>query len=733
MFGFLGSPDSNLKSKGDELRRLAKEGNLPAMQLIIKEARDAIDTTDSTDGWTALMISSALGKLEVVKWLVHGASANVNLKDPMNGWSAIMCAAAKSRMDVAIWLAQNGSDVNLKNNAGKCALDILRDPVKKQLLSDAAKAAAATTASLNDPSSLSPSPSDGSDATVNGINLGGLTAAQLLAHKLAARKKAQALAAQAAQARSKAKAQVGALLNNGSPASMPAPAPMPSSSPIPAPAPAPVLSTGPSTTSSSSATKSPLSMDAAKEEQRRKLALAMSKTASGLSPMSYGAGSTTSTTSSPVPGQSQDNSAPAVVFSGGEDLNLKSKMAAFARTKAESAAVSDSSSSDPALANLTTLANAEEQRRARLSALMRQNGFGPSLAASSNAAAAASTTATSTTSVSATPLSSSYPTMTETPPPAPAPSSTTSTTTPYNGSRSSPLVSTTTTSPLVSTTTTATQGYQLNQSSEASALAARQAGETAAAAAEARRKAERDRMVDRELEKHAKSSVQDWVNKLRSGDVSSPPPPLEQLGIDSNMIRSPMSVRSPMSAPGMGMGMGMGGMMGAMSPSSYTSYPVTPAREGSLEELKGDFKFMMDSFKTLFTDMEEMKGKMAQLEHANHLLTGQLRAVLEKQQRQDAESDKLRVKELNALSIVEDRIAEVQASSKLEMDAVAAQVHGVLSEQLHDELTAVTADIINARDKVEQSIRRDIDEMKTTFSKQLEHHKQLFDHIVPAL
>ena len=91
------------------------------------------------------------------------------------------------------------------------------------------------------------------------------------------------------------------------------------------------------------------------------------------------------------------------------------------------------------------------------------------------------------------------------------------------------------------------------------------------------------------------------------------------------------------------------------------------------------------------------------------------------------------MKELNALSIIEDRIEELRSSSQATLEGMVAQMHDSINERMHDQLSNTVVDQANARDELEQRLKGSLDDLKKDLGDQIEHHKQLFDHIVGAL
>jgi hypothetical protein len=249
---------------------------------------------------------------------------------------------------------------------------------------------------------------------------------------------------------------------------------------------------------------------------------------------------------------------------------------------------------------------------------------------------------------------------------------------------------------------------------------ARGEAEVAHAHAQAQRSNEKKKRDDHYLEKEAKSSVQDWVAQMRDGKFS-PPPPLKHLGIDEEKIRSP-SAMSPMgmgwSGSPAGMGMGTG---------------VALSGTGTLEELRGDVMALTKTVNVQTRNLELYKNTIDEQAHTIKRLTDELMVIMGKQSRLSDEAEQMRVKELNALSIVETRVEDMKVSFERHLDSSVARLHDNLTEQVHDQMSSTAMDLLNGRDASEKALRAEIAAIKSHFSEQIEHHKQLFDQIVTAL
>ena len=75
---------------------------------------------DETGGYTALMIASAYGRVEIAKMLLDN-HANVNIKDA-EGATAIILASMRGHFNIVKLLLENGANINDKDNDGNTAI-----------------------------------------------------------------------------------------------------------------------------------------------------------------------------------------------------------------------------------------------------------------------------------------------------------------------------------------------------------------------------------------------------------------------------------------------------------------------------------------------------------------------------------------------------------------------------------------------------------------------------------
>ena len=79
------------------------------------------------------MEASYEGHLKVIKYFIENGKVNVNAKDD-DGWTALMRASWRGYSEIVKYLVKNGSDINIKNNDGKTALDLTDSEEIKEVL-----------------------------------------------------------------------------------------------------------------------------------------------------------------------------------------------------------------------------------------------------------------------------------------------------------------------------------------------------------------------------------------------------------------------------------------------------------------------------------------------------------------------------------------------------------------------------------------------------------------------
>jgi serine/threonine-protein phosphatase 6 regulatory ankyrin repeat subunit B len=104
----------------DRFLRIAKDGNLDELKELLK--RSDIDVNiQNKDGYTALNMASANGRLDKVKELLN-QGIDVNIQDS-DGWTALIWASFKGHLDIVKELLKRDKiDVNIKTKNGYTAL-----------------------------------------------------------------------------------------------------------------------------------------------------------------------------------------------------------------------------------------------------------------------------------------------------------------------------------------------------------------------------------------------------------------------------------------------------------------------------------------------------------------------------------------------------------------------------------------------------------------------------------
>jgi len=103
------------------LMKASAIGRLDVVQFLV--GRDGVDVNKTEDyGRTALMLASMGGHLEIVKILVdHGADLN---KTNVNGRTALMLASMRNHLNVVKYLVEHGADLKITDNDGETAITI---------------------------------------------------------------------------------------------------------------------------------------------------------------------------------------------------------------------------------------------------------------------------------------------------------------------------------------------------------------------------------------------------------------------------------------------------------------------------------------------------------------------------------------------------------------------------------------------------------------------------------
>jgi uncharacterized protein len=102
-----------------DLIEAAKQGDMTALSGAFKKGTD-INLQDN-DMVTALMHASALGHIDIVKFLIE-KGADINAKNSWAGWNALIYSSMNGKTETVKYLIEKGADVNTKDNEGKTAL-----------------------------------------------------------------------------------------------------------------------------------------------------------------------------------------------------------------------------------------------------------------------------------------------------------------------------------------------------------------------------------------------------------------------------------------------------------------------------------------------------------------------------------------------------------------------------------------------------------------------------------
>ena len=126
--------DVNVKNANEETALIlsSKIGNIPIVKYLVENGAD-INAKDK-NGKTALILAS---KIEIVKFLVsssHGQAVDINAKDK-NGNTALISASRIEDFEIVKYLVENGSDVNAINEQGSTALCIAENYENEEIIS----------------------------------------------------------------------------------------------------------------------------------------------------------------------------------------------------------------------------------------------------------------------------------------------------------------------------------------------------------------------------------------------------------------------------------------------------------------------------------------------------------------------------------------------------------------------------------------------------------------------
>ena len=108
-------------------------GNETLLEWLLENGADV--NTQDTIGFTALHFACQEGHLQCVKILLTGKS-NINIPDKYGNtpaWVTVMNWKGGKNFSVLKELYKNGADLNIKNNAGNSAIDIIPQNILEQL------------------------------------------------------------------------------------------------------------------------------------------------------------------------------------------------------------------------------------------------------------------------------------------------------------------------------------------------------------------------------------------------------------------------------------------------------------------------------------------------------------------------------------------------------------------------------------------------------------------------
>ena len=98
----------------------ANDNHLDEIKFFIENGID-VNSKNNRNGWTALMVASSMGYLDIVKYLVeHGAIID---DQDIGGDTALMISSYNGYLDVVKYLIEKGADISLKNKLEETALD----------------------------------------------------------------------------------------------------------------------------------------------------------------------------------------------------------------------------------------------------------------------------------------------------------------------------------------------------------------------------------------------------------------------------------------------------------------------------------------------------------------------------------------------------------------------------------------------------------------------------------
>lgn len=111
------------------LNYILKEGNLDALKILLDHTRynsRPLDVNMLLQGWSPLQIAVHKKNSEFTRLIIE-AGANLNYKHPYGGFTALMFAAKEGNVEAVRILCQHGADKNIRNDAGKLAIEYVDD------------------------------------------------------------------------------------------------------------------------------------------------------------------------------------------------------------------------------------------------------------------------------------------------------------------------------------------------------------------------------------------------------------------------------------------------------------------------------------------------------------------------------------------------------------------------------------------------------------------------------
>lgn len=119
-FAFILSSSAVWANFDNDLIEATKRGDMDAVRTALNNGAN-IETRDSIDKVTALMLAAFHGHNEIVKLLVQ-SGADVNARSDKDGWVPLMHAAFSQQSSIVESLLQSGANIDATDNDGDTAL-----------------------------------------------------------------------------------------------------------------------------------------------------------------------------------------------------------------------------------------------------------------------------------------------------------------------------------------------------------------------------------------------------------------------------------------------------------------------------------------------------------------------------------------------------------------------------------------------------------------------------------